>query len=99
MFADRREAGRMLGERLLEMRNQGRMTAAPLVLALPRGGVVVGAEAARILDARLDVLIVRKLGAPHQPELAIGAVTDGEHPQHILNDDLIEALGVDQAYL
>jgi len=69
------------------------------VLGLPRGGVVVAAEIAAVLRAPLDVLVVRKLRAPLQPELAIGAVADGEHPQRILNDRVIATLGVEEEYL
>ena len=75
IFADRAEAGRLLAEPLVAMRLQH-----PLVLALPRGGVPVGAEIARRLNAPLDVVFVRKLGAPDQPELAVGAVADGAEP-------------------
>lgn len=71
-FKDRREAGRQLAALLAKYRD-----AKPLVLALPRGGVPVGYEIARALDAPLDVFIVRKLGAPQQPELGIGAVAPG----------------------
>ncbi len=70
-----------------------------VVLGLPRGGVVVAAEIAAGLRAPLDVLVVRKLRAPQQPELAIGAVADGEHPQRILNDRVIATLGVEDEYL
>jgi putative phosphoribosyl transferase len=94
MFRDRQDAGRRLAARLDHFRDEH-----PLVLGLPRGGVVVAAEVARALDAPLDVLIVRKLGAPHQPELAIGAVTDGAHPQTILNQELVDGLAVSEAYL
>jgi putative phosphoribosyl transferase len=96
MFADRRDAGRQLGQRLLHLRDVERP---PVVLGLPRGGVVVAAEVARALDAPLDVLVVRKIGAPYQPELAIGAVTDGQSPRHVFNQELINALGVDEGYL
>jgi predicted phosphoribosyltransferase len=68
-FADRRAAGRALGERL--GRNELRD---PVVLGLPRGGVILAAEVARALGAPLDVLVVRKLGLPWQPELAMGAI-------------------------
>ncbi|MFD2090127.1 phosphoribosyltransferase [Blastococcus deserti] len=68
-FADRRAAGRALGEAL-----SGRVTGDVLVLGLPRGGVVVAAEVAAILGAPLDVVVVRKLGLPWQPELAMGAI-------------------------
>src|SRR3989344_4308342 len=94
MFQDRQDAGRQLLGRL-----QARPLRDPLVLALPRGGVLVGFEIARGLDAELDVLISRKLGAPGQPELAIGAVIDGDHPETILNERLLEALRVPKAYL
>jgi putative phosphoribosyl transferase len=72
-FRDRSDAGRRLAALLVE---QG-CPPDPLVLALPRGGVPVGAEIARQLDAPLDVLVVRKIGHPLQPELAIGAVASG----------------------
>lgn len=70
MFADRTDAGRQLAESLA-----GRAYPRGLVLAIPRGGVVVGAEIARALQLPLDIIIPRKIGAPHNPELAIGAVT------------------------
>ena len=60
---------------------------------------MVAAEIAACLRAPLDVLVVRKLRAPRQPELAIGAVADGEHPQRILNDRVIASLGVEDEYL
>ncbi len=97
MFTNRQDAGRQLGARL------GHLKAEPgagvVVLGLPRGGVVVAAQIATALAAPLDVLVVRKLGAPLQPELAIGAVTDGERPQRILNTRVIASLGVDPDYL
>lgn len=86
-FHNRVTAGRLLSERLAPLRSH-----APVVLALPRGGVPVGFEIARALGAPLDVLIVRKLGAPHQPELAIGAL--GENGVRVLNHDLVDAIGV-----
>ncbi|MFC4137594.1 MULTISPECIES: phosphoribosyltransferase [unclassified Microbacterium] len=79
-FQDRREAGRMLGRRLAERPRQD-----AVVLGLPRGGVPVAAEVASILHAPLDVLVVRKLGAPGHAEFAIGAV--GEDGARVLNDD------------
>jgi putative phosphoribosyl transferase len=69
IFRDRRDAGRRLGETLLGLRGLR-----PVVLGLPRGGVPVAAEVARVLDAPLDVLVVRKIGAPWQPEFAVGAL-------------------------
>jgi predicted phosphoribosyltransferase len=71
-FADRRDAGSQLAGRLRELALEQ-----PVVLGLPRGGVVVGAEVAAALDAPLDVVVVRKVGAPGRPELAIGAVAEG----------------------
>lgn len=94
MFKHRQDAGRQLAERLMHRRGQD-----PVVFGLPRGGVVVAAEVAEALGSPLDVLVVRKLGAPHQPELAIGAVTDGDQPQQILNEVLIRRLAVDQSYI
>jgi putative phosphoribosyl transferase len=93
-FADRAEAGRLLAERLAAARLQD-----PLVLALPRGGVPVGAEIARALGAPLDVAFVRKIGAPEQPELAIGAVADGTEPEIVLNVKLVHALGLSEDYI
>lgn len=93
-FKDRREAGRQLATQLLQYKDQQ-----PLVLALPRGGVPVGYEIAVALDAPLDIVVVRKLGAPGQPELGIGAVVDGDHPQSVLNDDLVSVLHVSEAYV
>lgn len=88
-FADRTEAGRRLAERLLHFKDR-----APIVLALPRGGVPVGYEIARALAAPLDVVLVRKLGAPDQPELAIGAIALGKEPETVTAPDLIAALGI-----
>lgn len=94
IFADRAEAGRLLAERLADMQLQR-----PLVLALPRGGVPVGAEIAKRLQAPLDVVFVRKLGAPDQPELAVGAVADGAEPEIVLNSELVAMLGLDEDYI
>ena len=94
MFEDRRDAGWQLAARLLHYKS-----ARPVVLALPRGGVPVGYEVARALNAPLDVVVVRKLGAPGEPELGIGALVDGDHPESVLDRRAIAALGVDDAYL
>jgi len=83
-FNDRREAGRKLAESLRHYRGKD-----VVVLALPRGGVPVAAEVAASLDAPLDLLLVRKLGVPWQPELAMGAVIDGEEPITVRNEDII----------
>ena len=87
-FRDRSDAGRRLAGAL--SRFAGRPDV--LVLALPRGGVPVGFEIARALGAPLDVLVVRKLGAPGQEELAIGAIASGG--VEVLDEDLVRALGV-----
>jgi len=84
MFADRREAGRKLGEVVAGLKLDD-----PLVLALPRGGVPVGFEVAQRLGAPLDVLLVRKLGTPGQRELAMGAIVGGASPQVVFNDAII----------
>jgi len=81
-FRNRREAGERLAATLAPVRDEN-----PVVLALPRGGVPVAAEVARALHAPLDVMIVRKLGVPFQPELAMGAI--GEGGARVLNDDVI----------
>lgn len=86
-FADRREAGRRLGAKLRQ-----EQISDPLILALPRGGVPVGYEVALMLNSPLDLLLVRKVGVPGQPELAMGAV--GEGPVIIENDDVIAAAGI-----
>lgn len=89
IFRDRADAGRRLAEKL-----KGYTGKDGLVLAIPRGGVVAGAEVARILGLELDLIIPRKLGAPHNPEVAIGAVAqDGTT---IFDRRLLELLGVSQ---
>lgn len=66
----------------------------PVVLALPRGGVPVAAEVAKALEAPLDLVLVRKIGVPWQPELALAAVVDGPHPEVVVNEDVWSAAGV-----
>lgn len=88
-FSDRADAGRRLALALEHYRGQH-----PVVLALPRGGVPVAAEIADALSAPLDLVLVRKLGLPWQPELAIGAVVDGAEPIIVHNEALIRAAGV-----
>jgi predicted phosphoribosyltransferase len=87
-FQDRREAGRLLAEKLGAYANRPDV----LVLALPRGGVPVAYEVARALGAPLDVFIVRKLGVPGYEELAMGAVATGS--VRVLNDELVRALSI-----
>ena len=86
-FADRREAGRRLAERLLDKRAEN-----PVVVALPRGGVPVAREIASALDAPLEVLAVRKLGAPHNPEHGIGAVA--EDGTGVIDAEAVSILGI-----
>jgi putative phosphoribosyl transferase len=92
VFIDRSEAGRRLAQALLPYRERR-----PVVLALPRGGVPVAAEVAAALDAALDLVLVRKIGVPAQPELAMGAVVDGGAPIVVRNDDVIALAGVTEA--
>lgn len=87
-FADRGSAGRLLGEALRGYRDRPNS----LVLALPRGGVPVAAEVARTLEAPLDLMVVRKLGVPGQPELAMGAIASGG--VQVLNPEIVRMLGV-----
>lgn len=95
IFSDRQEAGQRLAEALRARGFQGEGLVA---LGIPRGGVVVAAEVARLLDAPLDVVIARKLRAPMQPELAIGAVVSGDTVP-ILNPELARATGATPEYL
>jgi len=88
LFRDRREAGRVLAEKLAAYANRPGV----IVLALPRGGVPVAYEVARRLVAPLDVFVVRKLGVPGYEELAMGAVATGG--VRVLNDQLVERLGI-----
>ncbi|MCL5023143.1 MAG: phosphoribosyltransferase [Nitrospirae bacterium] len=93
MFQDRRDAGGRLAEKLLRYEKDPGL----LVLALPRGGVVTGFEIARRLDAPLDVLIVRKIGVPWQPELAAGAVS--ETGTVVMNADVLRLSGLTEESL
>jgi putative phosphoribosyl transferase len=93
-FADRAEAGRRLAVELRRFEGEH-----PIVLALPRGGVPVGVEIARALGAPLDLIMVRKIGAPRQPELAIAAVVDGGHAEVVVNDEIVRELKVSDSYL
>ena len=90
VFKDRIEAGKKLAKKLKKYKH-------PIVLSIPRGGVVVGYEVAKALNCQHDVIIARKLGAPENPELAIGAVTtEGDL---YLDKALIEKMGVDHKYI
>ena len=90
-FHDRAEAGKKLAARLLKYRGEK-----VVVFALPRGGAPVAAPVAMALDAPLDLVLVRKIGVPFQPELAMGAVADGGEPLTVRNEDVIEAAGISE---
>ena len=93
LFQDRREAGSSLARELASFKGKANL----IVLGIPRGGVVVGHEIAKALEAPLDVYITRKIGAPHNPELAIGAVaSDGTL---LIDHQLVRRLGVSQEYV
>lgn len=93
-FADRSDAGRRLADRLTALD-----IVAPVVLALPRGGVPVALEVARRLGAPLDLVLVRKIGAPGHEELAVGALVDGERPELVLNPEVVRSFAIDRAWL
>ena len=97
MFADRIDAGRLLGAELRGLDGSARQGTETVVLALPRGGVPVGYEVARALGAELDVFVVRKLGAPMQPELAMGAIAAGGGC--VINAEVVRALRITPAQI
>ena len=90
IFTDRIDGGRRLAERIVHLRNRD-----VVVVGLPRGGVPVAAEVAKALNAPLDVILVRKLGVPSQPELAMGAI--GENGVRVLNAEVVQMVGVTSA--
>ncbi len=93
VFADRAQAGRLLAETLRPLRSRPKL----LVLALPRGGVPIAAKVAEALDAPLDVYLVRKLGAPMQPELAMGAIAEAgpnRPSMRVIDWSLVTRLGL-----
>ena len=92
MFKDRTEAAEKLAKKLEWLRNEN-----PIILAIPRGGVVTGDVVAKTLGVKLDVIVSRKVGAPNNPELAIGAVVhDGSF---FPNSDIIDTLGIPKRYI
>lgn len=93
IFQDREEAGKLLARRLAHYKGRKGV----LVLGLPRGGVVVAYEAAKAINAPMDVLILRKIGVPWQPELAMGAVS--ETGEVVLNENIISAYGIQKEEL
>lgn len=93
-FSDRIAAGRALAKALVE-----RNYSDPVVLALPRGGVPVGLAVARSLGAPLDLVMVRKIGVPYQPELAAAAVVNGAHPELVVNEEIAAQAGLSRREL
>lgn len=93
-FVDRFDAGALLAVPLASMSLED-----PVVYALPRGGIPVGIEVARALGAPLELVLVRKIGAPGQPELALAAVVDGDDAVTVVNEAISRATGADTAYL
>jgi len=93
-FSDRREAGRELAKALARFAESE-----PLILALPRGGVPVAFEVAKALHAPLDLLIVRKIGAPGHEEFGLGAVVDGDDPQIVLNAEAMSLVNPPPGYV
>src|SRR4051794_21151924 len=89
MFSDREDAGVKLGLELSRLQLHR-----PVVLALPRGGVPVAVEVAKALNAPLDLLIVRKVSAPGNPELAVAAIVDGDPGEVVLNREIVETYGL-----
>lgn len=94
-FANRQQAGRQLAHALLALDLNPPLQ----VLALPRGGVPVAAEVARALAAPLELLLVRKIGAPWQPELAVAAVAEGDPPELVIDAEIARLSGVDRHYI
>ncbi len=95
MFANRDEAGRALAARMADEH----LTGPIVVLALPRGGVPVALPVAQRLKAPLDLLLVRKIGAPWQSELAVAAIVDGGQPELVIDDETSAATGASRAYI
>jgi len=92
-FQDRNEAGQLLAKKLKALRLPKNL----IVLAIPRGGVVVGKKLAEVLDCSLDVIVTKKIGAPANPELAVGAV--GPIGEPVVNEELATQVGADEKYL
>jgi putative phosphoribosyl transferase len=93
-FINRQDAGRRLAQALIPL---GLVD--PIVLALPRGGVPIGYEVAAMLSAPLDILLVRKIGAPGHKEYGIGALVDGAAPHVVIDAELARRVGADQRYI
>ncbi|HEV2335730.1 MAG TPA: phosphoribosyltransferase family protein [Stellaceae bacterium] len=95
-FRDRKDAGERLAALLLHLKDRN-----PVVLALPRGGVAIGSEIARLIGAPLDVVLVRKIGVPWQPELALGALADcgGGAPEIFIDERMVSTLEIPPDYV
>ena len=91
-FSSRTQAGQLLASQVAKLHLDK-----PVVLALPRGGVPVAIEVARTLNAPLDLLLVRKIGVPWQPELAAAAIVDGERPELVMNEGVMSVLGLSRS--
>lgn len=89
LYKDRHDAGVQLAEKLLKYKNEN-----PFIVALPRGGVVLGYEIAKVLNAPLDIIVARKIGAPPQPELGVGAIAPNN--VRLLNLGLIQTLNISE---
>jgi putative phosphoribosyl transferase len=94
IFRDREDAGQRLAKELARFKDHQ-----PAILALPRGGVPVGFEVARALTAPLDVILVRKLGSPITPELAIGAIAEGDGVEPVIDEQIVAQLDVEKNYI
>jgi len=93
-FIDRADAGRKLAKALAALGLDR-----PVIFALPRGGVPVGVEVAKALNAPLDLLLVRKIGAPQNPEVALGAIVEGASREVVINENVKRLSGADEAYI
>ena len=91
-LVDRADAGKKLAVSLSSYKN----SKDAIIIALPRGGIITGQEVAKELNLPFDIIIPRKIGAPHNPELAIGAIIEDEV---LLNDDLIQSMDIDKEYI
>jgi putative phosphoribosyl transferase len=98
-FADRKSAGIRLAEAVAALMREHPSLNDPVLLALPRGGVPVALEIARALGSPLDLVMVRKIGVPWQPELAAAAVVDGDAPELVVNREVVAMAGMSQADL
>lgn len=90
LYKDRFDAGHKLAEKLIKYKDEN-----PIIIALPRGGVVIGYEAAKMLNAPMDIIVTRKIGAPFQPEFGIGAIAP--NGIKILDTETVRFLGISEA--